>query len=247
MGTDLGRDTPGLLYCPNNSAPISDRRSATIGRRTDEHSLRRARTLHWPSVFAPTTEPQEDRCGSLVGPFGPHCPECSAFGTDGGSVLRSSRHGSRILQSAFQPTRNQTPHKLLRRVTCRGGGTGRRTGLKILRSARVVRVRFPPPAITYDELHDAGKRRGRELSGAYLPARQTHALHSGRERAPVSRNGAVGVVLPGLLMHQLTDAARRAVWLQTQTSPRPAGSCRGRRSSGSSPTRRSEDGKTRRV
>ncbi len=139
------------------------------------------------------------------------------------------------------------PHKLLRRVTCRGGGTGRRTGLKILRSARVVRVRFPPPAITYDELHDAGKRRGRELSSAYLPARQTHALHSGRERAPVSRNGAVGVVLPGLLMHQLTDAARRAVWLQTQTSPRPAGSCRGRRSSGSSPTRRSEDGKTRRV
>src|SRR5688572_4328054 len=29
----------------------------------------------------------------------------------------------------------------------RGGGTGRRTGLKILRPARAVRVRFPPPAL----------------------------------------------------------------------------------------------------
>jgi hypothetical protein len=29
---------------------------------------------------------------------------------------------------------------------CRGGGTGRRTGLKILGSARGVRVRFPPSA-----------------------------------------------------------------------------------------------------
>ena len=34
------------------------------------------------------------------------------------------------------------------RITCRGGGTGRRTGLKILGPARGVWVRFPPPALT---------------------------------------------------------------------------------------------------
>jgi hypothetical protein len=33
--------------------------------------------------------------------------------------------------------------------TCRGGGTGRRTGLKILGSDRSVRVRFPPPALIH--------------------------------------------------------------------------------------------------
>jgi hypothetical protein len=33
--------------------------------------------------------------------------------------------------------------------TCRGGGTGRRTGLKILGCASSVRVRFPPPAPPY--------------------------------------------------------------------------------------------------
>ena len=36
---------------------------------------------------------------------------------------------------------------------CRGGGTGRRTGLKILGLARGVRVRFPPSALIIKDLH----------------------------------------------------------------------------------------------
>src|SRR5260221_9099650 len=48
----------------------------------------------------------------------------------------------------------QVPLRAILNALRRGGGTGRRTGLKILGSERSVRVRFPPPApstsITYD-------------------------------------------------------------------------------------------------
>jgi hypothetical protein len=38
---------------------------------------------------------------------------------------------------------------------CRGGGTGRRTGLKILGLATGVRVRFPPSAVILKDLRES--------------------------------------------------------------------------------------------
>ena len=64
-----------------------------------------------------------------------------------------SPDGSRVRHDSghrWQAMSGQHPAQLLDATGRRGGGTGRRTGLKILGAQRTVRVRFPPPAPKYN-------------------------------------------------------------------------------------------------
>ena len=106
------------------SAVASQRCSLAVDAERQKKPIGEFSDLRQTFVFVQDENRLERRCRGPAGVTSGHCQSCRASSCERAECYTRMRSSGR------------------------GGGTGRRTGLKILGLARGVRVRFPPPALS---------------------------------------------------------------------------------------------------